>query len=426
MAFQKSAQWLAARLLLIHNSPPLANGPREIIMFEELPILPPDSILGLAAECRADPNPDKVDLTIGIYMDESGNCPVFNAVRLAQHQLIDEEQTKSYIPPQGDSSFISGLVELVVGADVLAARAGCVGAVQAPGGCGAVRLGAEVLKASGTKGKVWVSDPTWPVHVPLITSTGLELAQYRYYDPATHGVDFVAMTEDLATAGSGDIVLLHGCCHNPSGADLTPEQWREIADMAANQGFTPMVDLAYQGFGEGLDADVYGLRYLIEHVPEVVIAASLSKNMGLYRERTGLAIFVGPDTRTAEATVSQAKAAARRIYSMPPAHGALLAGRVLGDPILRTDWETELTEMCARINGLRSEFQRRLEDATGRDFGFIAKENGMFSFLGLSEEQAQRVRSERGLYMLNSSRINIASLNAANMDRVVAAVSSVL
>ena len=395
-------------------------------MFEELPVLPPDSILGLAAECRADPNPDKVDLTIGIYMDESGNCPVFNAVRLAQRQLVDDEQTKSYIPPQGDPKFIEGLVELVVGGDALGARSGSIGAVQAPGGCGAVRLGAEVLKASGTKGKVWVSDPTWPVHVPLITSSGLELGQYRYYDPATHGVDFVAMTEDLAAAGAGDIVLLHGCCHNPSGADLTPEQWREIAGMAASQGFTPMVDLAYQGFGEGLDTDVYGLRCLIEQVPEVVVAASLSKNMGLYRERTGMAIFVGPNSRTAEATVSQAKAAARRIYSMPPAHGALLAGRVLGDPVLRADWEAELTAMCVRINGLRLEFQKRLENATGRDFGFIAKEKGMFSFLGLSEEQAKQVRSEHGLYMLNSSRINIASLNAGNMDRVVAAVTSVL
>jgi aspartate aminotransferase len=264
------------------------------------------------------------------------------------------------------------------------------------------------------------------VHIPLITSAGLELSQYRYYDPETHGVDFSAMAEDLAAAGSDDIVLLHGCCHNPSGADLTPEQWREIASMAAKQGFTPMVDLAYQGFGEGLETDVYGLRTLIEQVPEVVIAASLSKNMGLYRERTGLAIFVGPDSRTAEATVSQAKAAARRIYSMPPAHGALLAGRVLGDPILRADWEAELTAMCARINGLRSEFQRRHEEATGRDFGFIAKEKGMFSFLGLTEDQARSVRSERGLYMLNSSRINIASLNAQNMDRVVAAVASVL
>jgi aspartate aminotransferase len=395
-------------------------------MFEELPVLPPDSILGLAAECRADPNPDKVDLTIGIYMDESGNCPVFNAVRLAQRQLVDDEQTKSYIPPQGDPKFIEGLVELVVGGDALGARSGSIGAVQAPGGCGAVRLGAEVLKASGTKGKVWVSDPTWPVHVPLITSSGLELGQYRYYDPATHGVNFVAMTEDLAAAGAGDIVLLHGCCHNPSGADLTPEQWREIASMAASQGFTPMVDLAYQGFGDGLFADVYGLRYLIEQVPEVVVAASLSKNMGLYRERTGLAIFVGPNSGTAEATVSQAKAAARRIYSMPPAHGALLAGRVLGDPVLRADWETELTAMCTRINGLRYDFQDRLENATGRDFGFIAKEKGMFSFLGLSEDQAKRVRAERGLYMLNSSRINIASLNAGNMDRVVAAVTSVL
>ena len=395
-------------------------------MFEELPLLPPDSILGLAAECRADPNPDKVDLTIGIYMDESGNCPVFNAVRLAQRQLVDEEQTKSYIPPQGDPQFIEGLVELVVGSDALGVRSGNVGAVQAPGGCGAVRLGAEVLKASGTKGKVWVSDPTWPVHVPLITSSGMELGQYRYYDPATHGVDFAAMTDDLAAAGTGDIVLLHGCCHNPSGADLTPEQWREIAGMAASQGFTPMVDLAYQGFGEGLDTDVYGLRCLIEQVPEVVVAASLSKNMGLYRERTGMAIFVGPNSRTAEATVSQAKAAARRIYSMPPAHGALLAGRVLGDPVLRADWEAELTAMCVRINGLRLEFQKRLENATGRDFGFIAKEKGMFSFLGLSDEQAKQVRSEHGLYMLNSSRINIASLNAGNMDRVVAAVTSVL
>ena len=395
-------------------------------MFEELPILPPDSILGLAAECRADPNPDKVDLTIGIYMDEAGLCPVFGAVRSAQHQLIEEEVTKAYIPPQGDPRFVDAMIELVLGSERVARRSGGVGAVQSPGGCGAVRLGAEVLKASGTQGRVWVSDPTWPVHVPLITSTGLELSQYRYYDPATHGVNFAAMTADLTAATAGDIVLLHGCCHNPSGADLSPEQWREIAGMAERQGFTPMIDLAYQGFGEGLEADVYGLRHLVDTAPEVVIAASLSKNMGLYRERTGLAIFVGPDARTAEATVSQAKVAARRIYSMPPAHGALVAGRVLTDSELRADWEAELGDMCARINRLRTEFQRRLESATGRDFGFIARENGMFSFLGLTVEQARQLRAERSLYMLDSSRINVASLNAHNMDRVVDAVTSVL
>jgi len=395
-------------------------------MFDDLPILPPDSILGLAAACRADTNPDKVDLTIGIYMDETGACPVFNAVKEAQRALIDDESTKAYIPPQGDEAFLSGMLELILGSANVKAGRDTISAVQTPGGCGAVRLGAEVLKAADPTGKVWVSRPTWPVHVPLITSTGLELSEYRYYDPSTHGVDFEGMVADLQQATHGDVVLLHGCCHNPSGADLSPDQWDVVADMAVKQGFTPMVDLAYQGFGEGLDVDVYGLRTLVAKTPEVVIAASLSKNMGLYRERTGLAIFTGPDARTADATASQAKAAARRIYSMPPAHGALIAGRVLANPLLRGGWTAELEQMCDRINGLRVDFRDRLQAATGRDFGFIAREKGMFSFLGLSEEQALEVRAKRSLYMLNSSRINIASLNQSNMDRVVDAVASVL
>jgi len=395
-------------------------------MFDHLPVLPPDSILGLAAACRADTNPDKVDLTIGIYMDEAGICPVFEAVKRAQIALIEEETTKSYIPPQGDQAFIDGMLALVLGEERLAARSHAIAAVQAPGGCGAVRLGAEVLKASGPTGKVWVSDPTWPVHIPLIGSVGLELTQYRYYDPATHGVNFEAMVDDLKGATEGDIVLFHGCCHNPSGADLSPEQWQVMAQMASAQGFTPMIDLAYQGFGDGLEQDVYGLRLLVDQVPEVVIAASCSKNMGLYRERTGLAIYVTKDARAAEATASQAKSAARRIYSMPPAHGAIIAGRILSDADLRTHWQAELSAMCERINTLRTEFRDRLHAATGRDFGFIANEKGMFSFLGLTKEQAQQVRVERGLYMLDSSRINIASLNAANLDKVVSAVASVL
>lgn len=395
-------------------------------MFEHLPVLPPDSILGLAAACRADTNPGKIDLTIGIYMDEAGICPVFDAVRQAQRALIEEETTKAYIPPQGDQAFLDGLTELVIGSERMATRGSSVAAVQAPGGCGAVRLGAEVLKAAGPEGKVWVSDPTWPVHIPLIGSVGLDIVQYSYYDPATHGVNFDAMVTDLQAAAKGDIVLFHGCCHNPSGADLSPEQWKIMAGMAAEQGFTPMIDLAYQGFGDGIEEDVFGLRTMIDNTPEVVIAASLSKNMGLYRERTGLAIFVGADERTGQATGSQAKAAARRIYSMPPAHGAIIAGRVLSDPVLRSNWEAELSGMCQRINGLRTDFRDRLQAATGRDFSFIADEKGMFSFLGLTSEQAKRVRSERSLYMLDSSRINVASLNASNMDGVVAAVASVL
>jgi len=395
-------------------------------MFDHLPILPPDSILGLAAACRADTNPNKVDLTIGIYMDEAGLCPVFDAVKQAQRALVDEEITKAYIPPQGDQAFLDGMTDLILGADLLASRKGAVAAVQTPGGCGAVRLGAEVLKASGAGGKVWVSDPTWPVHIPLIGSVGLELTQYRYYDPGTHGVNFQGMVDDLTGAQKGDIVLFHGCCHNPSGADLNAEQWQVVAQMAAEQGFTPIIDLAYQGFGDGLEQDVFGLRALVDNTPEVVIAASCSKNMGLYRERTGLAIFVGQDARAAQATGSQATAAARRIYSMPPAHGAIIAGRILSDAKLRQEWQAELTAMCRRINSLRVDFGDRLQAATGRDFGFIAEEKGMFSFLGLSKEQALQLRSDKGLYMLDSSRINVASLNSSNLDKVVDAVVSVL
>ncbi|EED35520.1 aspartate aminotransferase [Luminiphilus syltensis NOR5-1B] len=394
-------------------------------MFEELPVLPPDSILGLAAECRADPNPEKVDLTIGIYMDESGNCPVFKAVSNAQRQLIEQETTKAYLPPQGYQPFLDGMMSLVVGSEQLSARSGQVSAVQTPGGCGAIRIGAEVLQSAAPGARVWVSDPTWPVHLPLLNSVGLHIETYAYYDPATKGVNFDAMVEGLKAAVAGDIVLLHGCCHNPSGADLTPQQWQVIADMAAKQGFTPMIDIAYQGLGDGLEADAVGVRTLIASVPEVVIAASCSKNLGLYRERTGVALFVSGDARSAEATASQAKSAARRVYSMPPAHGGIIAGMVLNDAALRSEWEAELSSMCQRIQGLRTTFREQLEAATGRDFAFIAKEKGMFSFLGLTREQAQQVRKEHSLYMLDSSRINVASLNAGNIERVVAAVAAV-
>jgi aspartate aminotransferase len=395
-------------------------------MLDKLEQLPADPILGLAAACRADPNPDKVDLTVGIYMDEQGVCPVFEAVQQAQKSLGEEEITKAYLPPAGDEAFNSGIRRLVLGEDSAALADERVTSVQTPGGCGALRIGAEVIHAARPDARVWVSDPTWPVHIPLLGSVGLPFETYRYYEPSSHGVNFDGMVEDLQHATAGDVVLFHGCCHNPCGADLSFEQWGIIANMAEQQGFMPFVDIAYQGLGEGLDQDAAGLRLLVSSVPEVIVAASCSKNMGLYRERTGSAIFVCKDSANARAITSQALVAARRVYSMPPAHGALLAGRILANPELDTLWRSELVAMCGRINGLRSTLRQKLESATGAEFGFIELEKGMFSFLGLSPEQTKRLREEHSVYMLDSSRINVAGVNSGNLDYLANAVASVL
>ncbi len=395
-------------------------------MLQSLDQLPADPILGLSAAARADDNPDKVDLTVGIYMDDAGVCPVFKAVQQAQKALEEEEVTKAYLPPAGDDLFNRGMQRLVLGEGNPVLGVGRVSSIQTPGGCGALRIGAEIIYAAAPDARVWISDPTWPVHIPLFGSVGLSFETYRYYDPTSHGVDFDGMVSDLQNARAGDVVLLHGCCHNPSGADLTLDQWRVLADMADAQGFTPFVDIAYQGLGDGLEEDAAGLRLLVERLPEVLIAASCSKNLGLYRERAGLAIFVCQDSANAEAILSQAKASARRVYSMPPAHGALLAGRVLGDTQLSAIWREELETMCARINGLRSDLRVALEKASGRDFAFIEREKGMFSFLGLAPEQAQRLREEFSVYMLDSSRINVAGVNAGNIDYLAQSVAKVL
>jgi len=395
-------------------------------MLESLERLPDDPILGLAAACRADPNPNKVDLTIGIYMDEQGVCPVFEAVKQAQQSLMAEEITKAYMPPSGDVAFNLGMQKLVLGEGSAALSDERVGSIQTPGGCGALRIGAEIIQAAAPGTKVWVSDPTWPVHIPLLGSVGLKFETYRYYEPSDHSVNFDGMVEDLKGAKAGEIVLLHGCCHNPCGADLSLSQWQTIATMAEQQGFVPFVDIAYQGLGDGLDQDAAGLRTLVERLPEVIVAASCSKNMGLYRERTGITLFVCKDADNAAALVSQAKVAARRVYSMPPAHGAIIAGRILEDASLNTLWQKELVAMCERINGLRSDLVSKLNASTGRDFNFIQNEKGMFSFLGLSAEQAIRLRKEHGVYMLDSSRINVAGVNASNIDYLADAVAKVL
>ena len=394
-------------------------------MLEQLPELPDDPILGLAAECRSDPNPEKVDLTVGIYMDESGRCPIFNSIARAQEKLIDEELTKAYIPAVGDEAFNIGMRKLIFGSDSSVLNDGRISSIQTPGGCGALRIGAEVIQSAAPGAKVWVSDPTWPVHIPLLGSVGLNFQTYRYYDPETHGVDFSMMLEDLSSAQRGDIVLLHGCCHNPCGADLTMDEWKQLTELSQRQGFTPMIDLAYQGLGAGLEDDVAGLRYLSDCVPEVIVAASCSKNMGLYRERTGIILFQSESSSSARAIGSQAKVAARRVYSMPPAHGGILAGLILTDSKLKDNWVAELDGMCARINSLRDQLATLLTAGCGRDFDFIRRENGMFSFLGLTPDQAKFLRSEYSVYMLNSSRINVAGINANNIGYFVESVAQV-
>lgn len=395
-------------------------------MLQSLDQLPVDPILGLSAAARADDCANKVDLTVGIYMNDEGVCPVFKAVQLAQKALEEEEVTKAYLPPAGDEQFNQGIQRLVLGANSSALDAGRVSSIQTPGGCGALRIGAEIMYVAAPDARVWISDPTWPVHIPLVGSVGLSFESYRYYDPASHGVDFDGMVADLKNARAGDVVLLHGCCHNPSGADLTLDQWQVVAEMAGKQGFTPFIDIAYQGLGEGLEEDAAGLRLLVERLPEVVIAASCSKNLGLYRERTGAAIFACQDAANAEVILGHAKASARRVYSMPPAHGALLAGRVLADEQLDAIWRKELAAMCARINGLRTDLRTALEKASGKDFAFIEREKGMFSFLGLSPEQTRRLREEFSVHMLDSSRINVAGVNAGNIDYLAQSVAKVL
>ena len=395
-------------------------------MFEHLERLPADPILGLSAACAADPNPDKVDLTVGIYKDESGQTPVFAAIQRAQEALAEREVTKAYLPQVGDANYNRGIRELVLGADSPALADGRVASIQAPGGCGGLRIGAELIKAAKPDARVWISSPTWPNHIPLIGSVGLEFKEYRYYDPASHSVDISGMLEDLQAAAPGDVLLLHGCCHNPCGADLSPEQWREVTALAGEKGLMPFIDTAYQGMGAGLDEDAYGIRHMVSELPEVLVSASNSKNMGLYRERTGATLFVGRDSDSAEVVTSQGTKAARRIYSMPPAHGAILAGMVLTDEALGNSWRAELAQMCDRINSVRALLDEKLSAATGADFSFIRRENGMFSFIGLTEAQVIKLREDHSVYMVNSSRANVAGINATNVDYFAAAVAAVL
>jgi aromatic-amino-acid transaminase len=393
-------------------------------MFETLQPAPTDKILALIGLYRADPRPNKVDLGVGVYKDSAGKTPVMRAVREAEKRLLQGQDTKTYLGLAGDTAFNVAMTGLVFGT---AADAGRIRAAQAPGGSGALRLVAELLQRSRPGVTVWMSDPTWPNHLPVMRGAGLATRDYPYFDAATGAVRFDAMLDALKAAAGGDVVLLHGCCHNPTGANLDAGQWRAVADLLVEKGLLPFIDIAYQGFGEGLDGDAEGLRIVAAKVPELVVAASCSKNFSVYRDRVGAAMVMAKDSAQADIAMGQMLAAARTLYSMPPDHGAAAVRIVLEDPALRADWQAELEEMRTRMLRLRVEFADALRRQSNSDrFDFIAEHRGMFSRLGLAEAQVQRLRDEHAVYMVGDSRINVAGLPENGLDDLAKAIVSVL
>ncbi len=396
-------------------------------MLESLEKLAADPILGLTAAYNQDNNPDKIDLGAGVYKDADGNTPIFAAVKQAERLWHDEENTKAYIAQVGFEDFNSRIINHIFGRTHPAVEDKRLCSIMAPGGSGALRIGAEMLNRCRPGTTLWVSDPTWGNHIPLLGSTGLNIRSYPYYDADSHGLRFDAMMNTLKQATKNDIVLFHGCCHNPTGVDLSREQWDSVAELAKKQGFLPFIDTAYHGLGTGLDEDVYGLRLLAESVDEMVIVYSCSKNFGLYRERIGAVIVMGASTEITEAGTSHITNIARQMYSLPPAHGGALVKTILQNPELYTSWKQELDEMRERINGLRSLFADTLAEKNApSDFSFIKNQYGMFSFLGISKEQIQRLRDEYSIYLVGSSRINIAGISPKNIDYLTDAVISVL
>ncbi len=396
-------------------------------MFQSLQPLPSDPILGLSAAYRADENPKKVDLGVGVYKDANGKTPVMRAVKHAEEFLVNFQETKAYVGPTGAAGYNDIIATMVLGESLKQSLGGRRVTVQTPGGCGGLRLAAEFIVKANSDSTVWVSDPTWANHVPLLGSAGLKIEQYPYYDYDTHSVRFDEMLSCLQQVPAGDLVLLHGCCHNPSGADLTRAQWQAIKEVALSQGFTVFIDLAYQGLGDGLEQDVYGVRLLAEALPELIVVSSCSKNFGLYRERTGaLTLICENDAATSAATTLLA-AAARANYSMPPDHGAAIVQTVMQNPELQADWDAELKEVRDRINSLRSLLVTSLRaGGLEQDFSFIEREKGMFSFLGVNKDQIQTLINDYSIYLVGSSRINVASINDNNLHYLVDSVAAVL
>ncbi|MGE5722438.1 MAG: amino acid aminotransferase [Sphingomonadales bacterium] len=388
----------------------------EKMLFERLPEQQPDSLLALIGLFRDDPRPTKIDVGVGVYRDAAGTTPILRCVKAAERILLDTQETKGYLGPDGDTRFAELTRQITLG-EALAGDRRIVG-MQTPGGCGALRLGADLVKHAGAS-RIFVGQPTWPNHDPLLAGVGLETVDYHYYDKSSHTLQFDRMMSALQDARAGDLVLLHGCCHNPTGADLSLDQWDELSRFVVERGLIPFIDLAYQGLGNGLEADAAGTRLMVSRVEQAVVAQSCDKNFGLYRDRTGTLFVKAASEATAQKAYGNMMALSRTNWSMPPDHGAAVVRTVLDTPALAAEWYAELDEMLARIRHLRARIA--LADPS---LAYIDRQNGMFSMLPLSPEAVLELRKDEGIYMASSGRFNVAGLSDENVDRFSAAVAA--
>jgi len=393
-------------------------------LFESLERLPPDAIIGLIGEHLRDPRDTKVDLGIGVYRNEKGETPVLDVVKRAERRLLESQISKSYIGSAGPADFNEAMRDMTFAGSVGNER---VAMLQTPGGSGSLSVAAGVALRAQAGLTLWASAPTWANHVPLLGGAGLQMKTFEYYDAGSHRLRLEAMLDSLRQIPRGDLVLLHACCHNPTGIDPNEEDWRAIVDVVIERELLPLVDMAYQGFATDLDADAFVIRHLAERVPEMIVCNSCSKNFGLYRDRVGALLIVAPDSATRDVIQSQANNLVRTMYSMPPDHGAAVVATILHDDALRADWHVELDEMRDRLRDMRLLLHDALGvTVPGRDFSHLARARGMFSFLGVSEEQVERLKKDHGVYMVGSSRINIAGITAGNVEHIAQSVAAVL
>ncbi len=392
-------------------------------MFSHLKEQPADKILQLMQMYKDDPRPVKIDLGVGVYKNAEGVTPVMRAVKAAEKRIWEEQESKSYVGLAGDPAFADSMIDLVLG-DAVARDS--VAAVATPGGTGAVRQAFELIRMANPDARVFVSNPTWPNHVSILKFLNMPIVEYRYFDEETRGVDFDGMLADLADAKPGDVVLLHGCCHNPTGANLNRTQWQQVVDVLLKTGGVPMIDIAYQGFGDGLEEDAAGTRLVASSVPECLIAASCSKNFGVYRERTGLLMAISDKPDMKALAQGNLNFLNRQNYSFPPDHGARVVTTILQEPALRADWAAELEEVRLSMLALREQIASELQRLSGSDrFGFIAQHRGMFSRLGAAPDKVQKLREEHAIYMVGDSRLNIAGLNSETVPILAKAIIDV-
>ena len=395
-------------------------------MFSQLQHPPADPILGLSVKFSADNNPDKIDLGAGIYKDNTGKTPVLDCVKIAEQFRVDQEVSKAYLGSKGSALFNDKIAALILG-DHKVLLENRIRNVSTPGGTGALRIAGELINKTKPGATIWVSNPTWANHQGIFKAAGLNVKTYPYYDYENKCLDFDGMIAALKLIPKDDAVLFHACCHNPSGMDLNPQQWQEVAQLSKEIGFMPVIDIAYQGFGEGLEADAFGVRLMAETVEQMIICSSCSKNFGLYRERIGACSIIGKSVSAADIIGAVMVTVVRVNYSMPPAHGAAIVETILDSAELTAQWHIELKEMRDRIGDMRHLLVDKLiENGVSRDFSFIAKQNGMFSFLGIDAAQIDRLQSEFGIYVVGSSRISLAAISTDNVDYLTKSIAKVL